>query len=321
MKEMPKKVGVVFPLWLIALTIWVISIGCASKSLTGPVGKFQGSVNDSATIIGNYYRELNNFEREIYLDERSYDVALAVSTKKVNGKPTPILGQFSEESIQARLDALTLLGIYGERLADLAGSKAPEKFAQGATVLGENLTKLGERFREITGGNDKNAWQYSAPIGVIVGLVGQTFLELKRDAATIAAINQGAPAVRDILSLLERDFTDRINLLQQTGTRQMLGSAINYYNQNRQKMSFEERRQALNRIKVAAERYAQIQSANPLGLIQSLRESHEALVSYAKSKREAVDLERLNSALELFKNRVSAIANAVQKINELSKAS
>ena len=316
MKEMPKKIGVVFPLWLIALTIWIISIGCASKSLTAPVGKFQGSVNDSAAIIGNYYRELNNFEREIYLDERSYDVSLAVFTKE-KGKLTPILGQFSEESIQARLDALTLLGIYGERLADLAGSKAPEKFTQGATVLGENLTKLGERFRAITGGNDKNAWQYSAPIGVIVGLVGQTFLELKREAAITAAINQGAPAVRDILALLERDFTDRINLLQQTGTHQMLESAINYYNQNRREMGFEARRQALNRIKVAAERYAQIQSANPQGLIQGLRESHEALVAYTNSKREAVDLERLNSALELFKNRVIAIANAVQKINDL----
>lgn len=320
MKEILKKTGVVFSLWLIALPLGVISIGCASKSLTAPIGKFQGSVNDSATIIGNYYREMNNFEREIYLDDRSYDVTLAVSTRE-SGKPTPILGQFSEQSIQVRVDALTLLGTYGERLADLAGSKAPEKFAQGATLLGENLTKLGERFREVTGGNDKNAWQYSAPIGVIVGLVGQTFLELKRNAAITAAINQGAPAVRDIIALLERDFTDRITLLQQTGTRQMLENTINYYNQNRQEMSFEARRQALNRIKAAAERYAQIQSANPQGLIQGLRESHEALVAYVNSKRKAVDLERLNSALELFKNRVIAIANAVQKINDLSKAS
>ncbi|MHC4570895.1 MAG: hypothetical protein ACYS0C_02305 [Planctomycetota bacterium] len=298
---------------LYSLTI----IGCAVSNFTASIGKFQESMNKSSATLGTYYREVNNFERDVYLVERLSDPNLKVFTRE-NGKRTPILGQFSEESIQARLDALTLLGIYGERLAEIAGSDAPARFAEGATVLGENLTNLGNRFNQLSRKrNDATALSYAGPIGTIVGLVGQTFLEAKRANAVKQAVREGAPAVRKILDLLEKDISDRILLIQTTGARQILENRINFYNENRHKMKRNERRKALEDINIAAKRCLLVQSSSPIGLVQSIRETHEALIIYANSDSEQADLARFISALELFTNRAREISIAVQQFREI----
>jgi hypothetical protein len=288
--------------------------GCATNNYLVPIGDFQKSVNGASTSLGTYYRELNNFEREVYLDERLYDKELAVFTKE-KGKPTPVVGQFSEESIQARVDALTLLGIYGNRLAELAGSKAPECFAKGAKVLGENLSNLGSRFEKLK--VDTTAFKYATPISTIVGLVGQRFLEAKRKDAINEAVAQGAPAVNTVLDLLEDDLNNRIMLLEKTGTKQMLENRVSYYNENRKNLKPEERRQALNQIKLAAERYQLIKSSNPAGLVQAVREAHVKLVDYANSDQKPTDLAQFVSAMEVFKNRVIEIANAIQQMKKI----
>ncbi len=274
-------------------------------------------MNESSAILGTYYREVNSFERDVYLEERLSDPNLEVSTKE-NGERTAILGQFSEESIQARIDTLTLLGIYGERLAELSGSDVPGRFAEGATVLGENLTKLDYRFKQLSGDkNDTTALHYAGPIGTIVGLVGQRFLEAKRDEAIREAVLEGAPAVRKILDFLEGDISDRILLLQTSGSRQILEDRIRFYNENRKKRTRNDRRKDLEQINIAAKRCLLIQSSNPIGLVQGMRETHEALTAYVGSDKKQVDFATFVSALELFRNRVREISVAVQQLREI----
>lgn len=304
--------------FIVAVLLYSLTLlGCVASNFTASIGKFQESMSKSSASLGTYYRGVNNFERDVYLKERLFDANLKVSTKE-NGKRTPILGQFSEESIQARIDALTLLGIYGERLSELSGSDAPARFAEGATLLGENLNNLGNRFDQLSGdGNDTNALDFAGPIGTIVGLVGQTFIEAKRDKAIKEAVREGAPAVREILNLLEKDISDRILLLQSTGARQILADRITFYNENRSKIKRNERIKALEDINIAAKRYLLIQSSNPVGLIQSIRETHETLVVYVNSDKKQADLANFVSSLELFANRVREISIAVQQLREI----
>jgi hypothetical protein len=293
----------------------IIATGCASPNYQVPIGTFQKSVNEATNTMGTYYHELNNFEREVYLSERLYNPKAEVFLQ-IKGIPTPLAGQFKEESIQARLDALTLLGIYGDRLAALAGSQAPERFAQGVQVLGDNLTKLGERFQQLPIKVDTTAFKYATPIATIVSVVGKMYYEARRNEAIRAALNEGAPKVNRVLDLLEVDLNDRIMLLQKTGTKEMLSYKITYYNENRNK-SMEARRQMLNDIKLAAERYQLAKSSNPVGLVQAVREAHAKLVAYANSSKKPENLAQLVSALELFKNRVNVIANAVKQITKI----
>lgn len=308
------------------LLIFVISatclifVGCATNKYEVPVTSFQKSIDVAASSMGTYYRELNSFEREIYLDERVYDPNLEVAWKDKEGKPTALGGRFGDESIQARLDCLTVLGIYGERLKALATTTAPERFAQGAQLMGENLLNLGERLKTLDPKIDTTAFQYAAPIGTLVGVVGRMYLERKRDEMIRAAINDGAPAVNRILDLLEVDLNQRIMPLRTSGAKELLFNRVAYYNDNRMKWSSPEaRRQPLNDIGQAVERYHLVQSANPVGLVQAMREAHAKLVAYSGSAKKPENLAELVGALELFKNRVTEIANAIQQIRKVGK--
>lgn len=299
--------------------------GCMTANFKEPITAFQQSIDTANITIGTYYTELNQFERELYLEER------LLADKKVmmleGGKPTPILGQtFSAESIKARTDAIALLGIYSRRLAELAGSDSPTRFAKGTKVLGENLAQLENTFKSLSESNDSTALSYTVPIGAIVGVVGQMFLESRRDEALTAAIQKGAQPVREVLDLLENDLVNIIALLRRTGTMQILADRIAYYNKliemdeykaMNPQQRYQARQKAIDDIRRAAERYEIALTFNPSGLVHGMKEAHEALVKYAQSDRKPEDLAELVSAMEVFDNRVRQIAVAVLQLRDL----
>jgi hypothetical protein len=148
---------------VIMLLSTVLLTGCVTANFTEPITSFQDSINTSGAAIGIYYTEINQFEREIYLDERLFDPAKEVLATDNQGKPTPLIGAlFSAESIKARTDAIALLGIYAHRLGELAGSEAPKQFAEGAKILGDNLFNLQNTFEKL-GKDDEEKRQLMRP--------------------------------------------------------------------------------------------------------------------------------------------------------------
>lgn len=305
--------------------------GCVTANFKEPITAFQQSIDTANITIGTYYTELNQFERELYLEERLLADIDDDKKKEVmmyeGGKPTPILGQtFSAESIKARTDAIALLGIYSRRLAELAGSDSPTRFAKGTKVLGENLAQLENTFKSLSKSNDSTALSYTTPIGAIVSVVGPMFLESRRDEALTAAIQKGAQPVREVLDLLENDLVNIIALLQRTGTIQILADRIGYYNKliemdeykaMNPQQRYQARQKALDDIRRAAERYEIALTFNPSGLVHGMKEAHEALVKYAQSDRKPENLAELVSAMEVFDNRVRQIAVAVLQLRDL----
>src|SRR5262245_43805694 len=94
-----------------------LSWGCATAQWAKPIGDFQASVDASVSVIGSYYKDLNVFERRLYLESVALDPKQGVFATS-GGKPTALAGKvFSADSIQARLDALRLVSAYGRRLA------------------------------------------------------------------------------------------------------------------------------------------------------------------------------------------------------------
>lgn len=303
----------------------VLLTGCVTAHFTEPITSFRDSINTSGAAIGIYYAELNQFEREIYLDERLYNSTKEVFATDEQGKPTPLIGAlFSAESIKARTDAIALLGVYAQRLGELAGSETPKQFEEGAKILGDNLFNLQKTFEKLGKDDeekktiDTTAKNYSGPIGTIVGVIGRIYLEKQRDAAVKGAIEEGAPAVRKVLSLLQKDLTEVIDPLKRTGLKQKLADRVTYYNDNR-KANFEQRRQILAEIDAAASRYEAALTANPANLIQTMSEAHESLVKYAGSPKTPQTFAELLAALETFKNHAQEVANAVKQIRDLRK--
>jgi hypothetical protein len=315
--QKPKKRNIK---WLAAalLLFTFVLTGCVTAHFTEPITSFRNSINTSSSVIGAYYTELNKFEREIYLDERLY--ADKKQDREVyliqRNKPTALLGEFSAASIRARTDAIVLLGVYAQRLGDLAGSEAPQQFAAGAKILGNNLFDLQKTFEKLGAGSDITAKNYSGPIGTIIGVIGEIYLQGKRDHQVKIAIEKGAPAVRNVLDLLQKDFTEVIMPLQETGFLDKLASRVDYYN-SRLNASFELRKQMLAEIEDSISRYDAAINANPVNIIQSMRNAHEALVKYAGSPKTPQNFSELLSALETFKNYVQEVSEAVNQIRNI----
>lgn len=293
--------------------------GCGDKQLVKQIDSFQTSVEKTATAVSIYYIEINSFERELYLDERLYNVTKRLSETKENGKPSALAGQtFSAESIKARTDAIAMLGKYGGELSKLAGNDSPERFATASQVLGENIGKLGVTFNELQ--NDSSSKSYSKPLGAlgrIVGEIGRLVMESKRDRALRKAIDEAAPQVNTIISLLETDLTEFIKPLQETGTQAQLALRINDYNNRKDAMSFEERRAALQEVLRVQKRYEIALAFNPSGILGSLKKAHNSLVDYANSPRKIANLTQLIANLEEFHERADTILKAVITLREL----
>ena len=290
--------------------------GCVTTRLTQPVTSFQESINTSACAIGIYYNTLNEFEREIYLDECLYNPSKEVLSNDASGMPTPLLGtSFNAKSIKARTDAIILLGIYAKRLAELAGTDAPLKFKQNATILGDNLFSLQHTFEQLSK-SDVTAKNYTGPIGTLVGVVGNIYFEQKRDAALKTAIEEGAPSVRKILLLLQKDLAEVIDPLKTSGLKEKLAIRVGYYNDHRKTFNYEKRKQLLAEIKEVGSSYEASIAANPANLVQAMSDAHESLVKYASLPNTPQNLAEFLTSLETFKIRADESISAVKKIRD-----
>ncbi|MFE8603187.1 hypothetical protein [Archangium violaceum] len=299
----------------------VLPTGCKTPgSFREPVARFQEGNTEASTALGRYYSELNRFERDLYLDERLYDTSLEVLASDAAGRPTPLVGKlFSPESIQARMDAIALLGVYAERLATLAGAENPGKLPEGSQALGTQLGTLGKQMESLAGRGDASASRYVAPVTTLVGVATSLFLEARQAAALQKGIEQGAPQVNAILDLLESDLVEVLGPQRLTGAKQALASRVMFYNLHREKLSLAERRAVLDDIRRASDTYEALVVAQPVEMARALRDAHEALLLFSRSERKVESFEELSAAMQSFQGRVQTAAAAVQRISEPPK--
>jgi hypothetical protein len=317
---------------LLLLPLMLSSVACDNSQFKERIADFQESVGLVSGAVGTYYAEMNQFERELYLQD-----VLLHPTKIVSARGTPptLFGPFNEDSIKARMDAITLLGKYGQRLALLAGTDAPERFASASQELGTNLFNLQSTFRSLDRSGDPTASNFLTPIGTIVGVIGKMILEAKRDKKLRLAIDEAAPAVRTVIDLIENDLNNVIVPARLTGHIKTLQDLVEYYNCLDRtgtsstpassvcptppvKASLTERRDLLSRINQSARQYELFKTANPGEAVSSMREAHEALVKYA-ADRNPKNLAALVSTLDAFRSRAQQIANAVLQIRNLNR--
>ena len=65
-----------------------------------------------------------------------------------------------------------------------------------------------------------------------------------------------------------------IDPLRKTGEKELLAERVDYYNRNRLKMSYAERRLTIDAIKADAENYSAAVIFNASGLISGMAEAH-----------------------------------------------
>lgn len=306
----------------------LVLVGCGNSEYHKQIALFQAGVTLTSESVGSYYEELNQFERELYLqsallhpDRRVLaEEPVPGSTDPNAVKKTPLLdGPFSEESIKARMDAIALLGVYGKRLAELAGTDAPARFGTTVDTLGKNLTELSGTFNKLSGAGDATAASYINPIAAIVRVIGEELLAAKRDKALARAIQQNKPNVDQVLNQLEKDLDEVIVPLRLTGHHQTVQSWATFYNNlDRDHTPLAQRQALIERIGSAAQQYQLFKTMNPSDAIRTLRAAHDSMANYAANPQKQTFAD-LVSALSAFSTRAQQIANAVQMIRKIRR--
>jgi hypothetical protein len=300
-------------------TAWLLAAaGCVTARIAPPVATFQEVTATSAEALSAYYRGLNAFERDLYLEARLYDPKLTVAASE-GGRPTPLAGNvFSPESIRARLDAVHLVGAYAQRLSDLATSDEPQRVEEGVKRLGERLGKVDGTFAKLA---DASAARYAGPVSQLLGALASMYVEEKRDAAVRAAVVQGAPAVGEVLDLLERDFAELLGSARRLGLKESMATRVAYYNEVRLSPAlvsaggFDLRRRLLADINTSALRYDEFVTAQPAELVRAIRDAHAVLLEAARARRRTPDsIAAVPAAMSTYKTRVASIAAAIREI-------
>jgi hypothetical protein len=290
--------------------------GCVTADFREPVGDFTTAMSQANGIIGGYFTGMNAYERDLYLQQALQNPQMEVVAVDAAGRRTGLMPTFSPAAVSARLNAVRLLSVYGERLAALAGADAPARFQAGSKVLGENLTSLAATFNALAGSGDSSAGSYIGPITTIVGVFGEMILEGQRETALRRAVQDGAPAVNAVLNQLERDLRAVVQPLQTTGALQRASGSIAFYNANRRALSLEQRRTLLAQIGDEMAAYEVALATDPGEAVDGIRDAHAALVDYARSSRRPEDLNALIAAINTFNRRLEPLADAVQQLRK-----
>jgi hypothetical protein len=297
------------------LVFLVVLCGCTANRYEAPASSFRDNTQQTINVLSSFYASRNSYEIELYLQSVAADSNLAIQTTDSNGVPTP-LGKpvFSPTSIRARLNALRLVGVYANRLYDLANSSAPAKFQSSTTALGENLSSLDKTFQSLQGVSDPTANKYIGPISSLIGTVGEMFLDKKRDELVTKAVTDGAPQVELILSQVRDDMDKIFSLELITGANEKLAILIAAYNSDRTKLDFEQRTARLSEIKAAANEVAASVGSAPTGLVTAMIDAHQALVREATSpaKLRINNLATLNESLEQWTTEIQYLSTEMK---------
>src|ERR1051325_70624 len=100
---------------LLLLSFAFTTTGCDNTEFKKRIADFQQSVGLASSSIGTYFTEMNQFERELYLQDVFLHPTKTVRPRSTTDPRTRVVrpglfGPFNEDSIKARMDAITLLG-------------------------------------------------------------------------------------------------------------------------------------------------------------------------------------------------------------------
>lgn len=338
---------------LIPLSAIAIS-GCDDPALLRRVADFDRAVVKSSTAIQTYYEHLNELERRYYFD----DIRFLPGKKMALTAPGPLiknqkgeserveyqsglLTRFGEEDIEARVAAIRVLGNFGEGLAALAASDAPERAGRSIEDIGTEIQSIDAHIKELTNGKGNNFAKYSGPISTIGGAVATHWMKNAKKDAIVNSIVESKAAITTLLDLLESELKMLDARVLKAQSQKSLSNRIEYYNRVyrmhrssakvRDALIDNQKRKAfLNETQSYAAEVRNLQAMEPQKLVSSMKKSYKKLIDYAekpinpfallfsKDNREAAQeqFDDLTKSIGAFLEDADRVAKAVKKLQE-----
>ena len=319
----------IFVRWSV-LTLLVFTTGCNRDKLLKEIDEFDRAMNTGATAIAAYYTNLNEQEYDLYFQLLELYPNCEVGDRINYGCINPEWqrgGRFFDsplkkppfplESIQARITLLKELTTYSKSLVALAGDDSPAQFQGNIIALGDRLTSLEKSFQALRDNNqnpDLTANQYIGPISTIIGIFGKLYLQdLQWKEIRKAIINAEDP-VNTILTAVAADLDRYVDPLQDVNANARYSRLINYYNNNRLRLSPGERVEVLAKIRDFKTAYDLAVLSKPSTIPNQLKQVNLALVKTAKSNSSPQNLAQLKAELEQFKDDAEQLKNAIEQL-------
>jgi len=177
--------------------------GCDSSAINDRVQNFDKALISSASSIETYYEQINDLQRTAYFDDLRFSPALRMSDTKPGAlvdKSNPsgprkeistgLLNRFSPDDIEARVSAIEALGKFGEGLAALSDSDAPDRTEKSIDDIGDELQSISTHMNTLTGKKSADFGDYAGPITTLGGIAAKYWLKSKQDDAVRKSIEE-----------------------------------------------------------------------------------------------------------------------------------
>ncbi|PYY80208.1 hypothetical protein DNK59_25310 [Pseudomonas sp. TKO26] len=165
-------------------------------------------MSQSATVFTDYYTQQNELARRFYFTQIKYHKEKHIEFANQNGVKTPLYFRYSPEGIKARLDAIRLIGAFGNKLAVMAGADSPQRISDTSAGILASVSGLDQEFRKLTGVEALHKDEFAQGSSQLVSAITKMYAEKIQQDALKAAIQNGHAAVETILVALQADLKD-----------------------------------------------------------------------------------------------------------------
>jgi hypothetical protein len=287
--------------------------GCLDRTIIlKEVDNFNASIQAGADATASYYRQLNEQDRKLYALLLALNPQCRVgdsieSSCSFLGSRSPLsAAQIPEESLQARLALLKVLGKYGKALGDLATDQSSSDFRDNIDTLKGNFIGLESSFKKLSGSSNvidtSLDSRYITPISSILKVLGQTYIESRQWSAVRNAVLAASPSVKVLLASLQKDL-NTASYIVPLNEDAAFSSLVSYYNRNKSGMSLEQRKSVLSEILRLQANVVIAKGNNPADLINDIGLIHDKLVVAAQDNAQPRTISELRGLIESYSER------------------
>jgi len=286
---------------------------CARAQFKEPIAKYQESVAKATGVVGAYYTDINQVERDSYLAKAAVRGEPVGESDPVSKHPTPLVySYYPQQDIKLRLDLLKGFGVLGQRLAELANSGAPEAIGPSFAALGTQFDSLAKAFEQAGGATNTS---YFGPVSGIAALLLGEAAQAGRDATVAQFIKDSKPKVDAAFDLLKTDLKNISERYVDMYYNRLTDLCGNYNDSLRGgRTSYKSRTVLLAEINAVARVLESARMNNPVELVNAMQDAYNELYKYSLSYNKVDSPAKFVSAVNAASAFVSSFAEQAVKI-------
>lgn len=289
-------------------------LGCGTDDYQKPVEQFQSASAVVVVATRTMLARVNSVEQNGFIDQAVFE------RKRIDVPQLRSYELISPEEIDVRAKALDQLEAYAGNLAWLAQGKDVSAISDQTNSLSKTLASLSKQAANLPVSKAsflKNADFGNAlqAVAAGVGLLAQVVAQHKSRAELEKAIAGNQKPIDDLIRLLAEELDGAYERQKATLGAEQIYISKAYEHECLESHPDPNALLSLgDRLKRYLEQREILDAADPAPALKSMQAAHDALVAYAKSKRDPKSLHDLLNAAQAFFNGVQPFGRTIETL-------